>query len=157
MYCLQPEISKPIADPVMPVSLFYLLLIDDDEDDLEMLTSSFLIHGLPTKSFTSGPKAISYLHHSKGLDALPQLIIMDYNMPGADGQAMLRLLKADKELQHIPVVIYSTTVTLLLRTALMALGAYECMAKPYSLAAHNHLIERFMSLVYSFKGSRQSA
>lgn len=141
----------------MPFSQLYIMLIDDDDDDLQVLTSSFKAGGIPTRSFTSGKSAVAYLKQHKDLVALPRFIILDYNMPGADGQDVLLMLKADKRLSQIPVVIYSTSISGRLKEALMALGAHDCLEKATSMMSQDQQIEQFTTLVSSFNKNLQTA
>ena len=59
----------------------YILLIDDDEDDLEMISAGLELKGLNVKTFDSSAKALSYLTLLSTYSNLPSLIILDYNMP----------------------------------------------------------------------------
>lgn len=62
---------------------------------------------------------------------LPALIVSDLHMPEKSGFDLLRLLKADAELQQIKVLVYSATIQSAndCREAL-ALGAYKCLLGP---------------------------
>jgi len=72
----------------------YVMLIDDDEDDLELMSSSLELAGIRIKNFNSGIKALFYLSLLSSDMDLPSLIIMDYNMPKSNGQQILLLLKS---------------------------------------------------------------
>ena len=41
--------------------------------------------------------------------ALPRLVLLDLNMPGLDGRAMLEALASDERLQQLPVVVLTTS------------------------------------------------
>ena len=70
----------------------YIVLIDDDEDDLKMFSSELEKKGIKVKTFDSPAEALSYLTPVPGNIELPSLIIMDYNMPKRNGQEVLQLL-----------------------------------------------------------------
>ena len=112
----------------------YLLLIDDDVEDLKVLATSLQILGVKTKSFDNADKAISFLDHITGSEELPTLIVSDYNMPGMNGQQVLSLIKSNKKIEDIPVVVYSSTMPLTLRDVLLKLGALDCFIKAGSLS-----------------------
>jgi response regulator RpfG family c-di-GMP phosphodiesterase len=59
----------------------WILLIDDDEDDLELFSSGLEMKGVKVKAFDSSTKALFYLTLREGDMELPSLIILDYNMP----------------------------------------------------------------------------
>ena len=107
----------------------YILLIDDDPDDLEMLSTAFDEIGIRVKTFESSLSALFYLDLVSENNDLPSLIIMDYNMPKKNGYDVLKILKENSGTWGIPVLIYSTTVNPLLREKLMGAGAAGCFNK----------------------------
>ncbi|MES2133397.1 MAG: response regulator [Bacteroidota bacterium] len=87
-------------------------MADDDEDDSLFMIAAFKAVGLigATKRVNNGIELIVMLkelihEHS----TLPALIIMDLNMPQKDGKDVLKIVKSDKRLQQIPIVMYSTS------------------------------------------------
>ena len=55
---------------------------------------------------------MAYLNEAKAGGSLPCLIIMDINMPKMDGKKAIQLIKADKDLSAIPLVIFTTSSSL---------------------------------------------
>ncbi|HEX6334483.1 MAG TPA: response regulator [Flavisolibacter sp.] len=127
----------------------YILLIDDDEDDLEILSSELEQKGLHVKPFTSSAKALFYLTLMSGNMDLPALIIMDYNMPLKNGYQILLLLKGNAETSDVPVVLYSTSMSGALRKQLITAGALDCFAKPWTYRELTTQAEIFRELTYS--------
>lgn len=134
----------------MSEPLFQILLIDDDEDDLEIMSSSLALHGVRTKCFDSGEKALLYLKLIEDVSDQPVLIILDYNMPRVNGQQMLVLLKGTKLIKDIPVVMYSTAISAVLKKDLSELGAFESFRKPDSYRGIQVQTAIFKDLVHSF-------
>jgi twitching motility two-component system response regulator PilH len=104
-----------------------VLIIDDalaDRMNLERIISDA---GHTALLADSGAQGIERAKRDK-----PDLILMDVSMPGMDGFAATRKLKADDETRHIPVVF----VTSKNQRAEMAwgqmLGARGYVTKPYS-------------------------
>jgi response regulator RpfG family c-di-GMP phosphodiesterase len=128
----------------------YILLIDDDEDDLEMLSSALEKKGIKVKTFDSSVKAVFYLSLMSGNRELPSFIIMDYNMPRKNGYEVLLLLKNNIDTAQIPVVIYSTGINNILKISLSEAGALNCFSKPWSHQEFTSQVEIFQSLSYSF-------
>lgn len=93
-----------------------ILLIEDSPDDFEATARSFQKAGLanPLHWCSSGQEALDYLHQtgkyksSAGVEQ-PALILLDLNMPGLDGRALLEIVKQDKTLRRIPVVVLTTS------------------------------------------------
>lgn len=93
-----------------------VLMADDDEDDQLFAQDAFEESGLPHNlSFVNdGEALIAHLNHciesdSSSRTLLPDLILLDLNMPRKDGREALREIKANPKLRHIPVVVLTTS------------------------------------------------
>jgi CheY-like chemotaxis protein len=91
-----------------------ILLVDDDPNDLFLLEMAFGAAGLSAKiqPTMGGREAIAYLSgHGQYADRtqyeLPDFIITDLKMPGADGFAVLEFIKTRPELAVIPTIVFS--------------------------------------------------
>ena len=61
-------------------------------------------------SFTSARGALDYLlENINSNEVLPEVILLDLNMPRKDGREVLREIKADPKFQHIPVIALTTS------------------------------------------------
>ena len=63
-------------------------------------------------------------------NVLPDIVLLDINMPVMDGKTCLEELKKNKRLKDIPVVIYSTTRNIQEINQLYDLGASRFIHKP---------------------------
>ena len=93
-----------------------ILMADDDPDDRLMTQEAFAECRLrnPLKFVTDGEELLDYLHRRAPYDddqayPMPGLVLLDLNMPRKDGREVLREIKADPQLQSIPVVILTTS------------------------------------------------
>lgn len=127
----------------------YVIIIDDDQDDREILSASLELLGIYTKSFDSGVKALSYLHLVTDSSELPTLIISDYNMPCMNGQQVLLSIKTNNATKNIPVVMFSTHLPQFVKKNHLALGALRCFNKPNSYLEFNAQVGVFKDLAYS--------
>ncbi len=107
-----------------------ILLIDDDADEIGILSEAVEMAGSDSKcDWAEGAeKAYGVLRVTR-----PDLILLDYNMPGADGLVCLAEIKKKKELQDIPVIMYSTCIDYDMRQEAMNKGAFRCIQKPASV------------------------
>ena len=117
----------------------YILIVDDDADDREILKDAF-INTTQGKEFVfidNGEKLLSFLDEN-GANGLPSLILLDLNMPGKDGRETLREIKANKELAHIPIIIFTTSSSSRDKLTCYTLGANCFLTKPDTF---NKLVE----------------
>ena len=104
-----------------------------------------------TRMFPNGQELWDYLNTLRGndrLDELVSLIITDIEMPQMDGHRLTKLVKSDKEFQHIPLVIFSSLITEEMRRKGKELGADEQMSKPeigHLVQVIDHLLEHTKS------------
>jgi CheY-like chemotaxis protein len=86
-----------------------ILLIEDD--DVDVMTVKRAIRDLKVTnqlvSIGDGEEAIEYLRTES--TTKPCIILLDLNMPKMDGAEFLKIVKADKALKKIPVVILTTS------------------------------------------------
>ena len=108
-----------------------ILLVDDDPGDqkliLRSLTSQKVANNVQVAG--SGEEALDYLSGCKaghGDHPVPGLILLDLNMPGMGGKECLRQIKADEELDTIPVVVLTTS-----DSELDILSSYKLHASGY--------------------------
>jgi len=95
-----------------------ILLIDDDKDDLQMLKDALKIIDREHQVIegSDGLDALKTLELSISQQKLPCLIVLDVNMPRLDGKQTFLAIKSNKNLSHIPIVIFSTSTNLMDRT-----------------------------------------
>lgn len=107
-----------------------LLLIDDDQDDHEFFVEAVkdIDNTITCTCYFDGEKILQLLRKSE--TKLPDLIILDTNMPRLNGRQILAALKNDLRLKEIPVVMYSTFVASGENDELKRLGAVHYLAKP---------------------------
>jgi len=89
-----------------------ILVIDDDTDEQELLVDAFH-EERPEYHITcqdNGKSGFCYLQQLND-NELPDLIVLDYNMPGWSGADVLHKLQQMPRLKRIPVVIYSNSGT----------------------------------------------
>lgn len=93
-----------------------LMMADDDPDDREFVREAFRCSGFEGefRYAEDGEALVDYLHRSKSSPRnseyrIPDLILLDLNMPRIDGHEALKLIKSDERLRRIPVVVLSTS------------------------------------------------
>lgn len=125
----------------MPAMAPTILYIDDDSDDCLILKSSLEDSGNHTHLICAhdGEEAVKYLN-SVPPAALPNLIVLDLNMPRWDGRQTLRYLKSQPHLASIPVVVLSTSESKTDKDACVQLGAAFYFKKPFHYDGYKSII-----------------
>jgi CheY-like chemotaxis protein len=91
-------------------------MVDDDEDDcflVEAALKDACIH-CTFRCVNDGLEIMDYLQrnghfHDPEVAPLPDIILLDLNMPKMDGRQVLKLLKKDPRFRAIPVIILTTS------------------------------------------------
>jgi len=90
-----------------------ILLIEDNEGDI-LLTREALSHGSIRKEISvvkDGWEAIQFLERKGAYEnaILPDLILLDINLPKLNGHEVLARIKSNPQIQHIPVIMLTTS------------------------------------------------
>lgn len=132
-----------------------ILIVDDQESNVRLLQRLLHDAGYTKVSFTMNPTEVCALHRKHAYD----LILLDLQMPGMDGFAVMEGLKTNENDGYLPVIVLTAQPGHKLR-ALQA-GAKDFISKPLDLlevktriynmlevrvlyrkiAAHNELLE----------------
>jgi CheY-like chemotaxis protein len=126
-----------------------ILLAEDDVDD-QFLFNDFLgyrtdIVLMPVAE--NGVALVDSLESITEADDLPDLIILDQNMPKRNGLQTLQLLKETHRYTHIPVMIYSTYADQQLINEGSKMGASAVMPKPLTKEGYDKMIDAFLKVL----------
>ena len=106
-----------------------VLCVEDEEDIQRIIMASLHRVGGLRVHLCSDPR------HAlrKAREVTPDLILLDYFMPGLDGAEVFKSLKADPELAGIPVVFLTASATKGSAQTLQALGPAGILFKPFNV------------------------
>jgi DNA-binding response OmpR family regulator len=85
-----------------------IIVTDDDDDDKGLIVEAFVENGVQKEKLVLASDGEELLKILPMYAALPCLVLLDLNMPRKDGRATLSEIKEDKNLKHIPVIIFTT-------------------------------------------------
>jgi len=110
-----------------------ILFVDDNPSESELVEEAFRHYQMPVslRKVDTGPKALAYLHST--LEAggkLPDLVLLDLNLPLLSGHEVLQSIRADARLKDLPVVILSSSDRRHDIERSEALGATSYVIKP---------------------------
>ncbi|MDD2806749.1 MAG: response regulator [Elusimicrobiales bacterium] len=126
-----------------------ILLVDDSDDDALMARTTLEHLGLPhkIKTFCDGRQALDYLRcagkYADRKPALPDLLLVDINMPLMDGLSFLRAIKEDAALKKLPVIMLTSSTAREDITRSFEAGAASYLAKPNNFEGYKKLLHSF--------------
>lgn len=105
-----------------------VLVIDDDAVIREVLEMVLKRERFLPLLADSGDSGIEMARQE-----MPDMILLDYIMPGMDGFEVLATLKADATLKEIPVIMFTVFSREENRRKALALGAAAYLTKPFDI------------------------
>jgi two-component system phosphate regulon response regulator PhoB len=100
------DIPLPAADEIGRFGMGQhgatILAVDDEPEALDVLRALFVVEGYAFVQAGDCAQAIALLHERQ-----PDLLIVDYMMPGMSGIELCEYLRADAETADIPIIMYS--------------------------------------------------
>ena len=115
--------SNVAASPASAAAL--ILIVDGDSRSRKLLQTMLRPEGYRTHCAGSGAEALEAITRQS-----PDLILLDVMMPGMDGYALARLLKASAATANIPIIMITAQSDADARLAGLDAGAEEFLAKP---------------------------
>jgi CheY-like chemotaxis protein len=129
----------------MKSRLVEVLLVEDDEAEADLTRETLEDQRISVKLNTveDGMEAMAYLlQEGAYADAVrPDLILLDLNMPKKDGREVLKELKNDENLKHIPVLVLTNSASDKDILIAYKLGANCYLKKPIGLDEFGHLLK----------------
>jgi CheY-like chemotaxis protein len=120
-----------------------VFIIDDDPDELffyhEALGNSVLKVEL---SFFTNPEGVLPFLELQKEDQFPDAMILDLNMPKVDGLELLTKIKASSRYKSIPIIISTTSTSVIDRERCLQAGAEDCVPKPTKISQYSTLLAR---------------
>lgn len=128
--------------PIQPINI---LLVEDNPGDVELTEDALRRSKVVTKVSVvgDGEDAIEFLRaRSTGKpEPLPDLVLLDLNLPRKDGMEVLKEIREDPELKHTPVVVLTTSEAERDILASYRLGANCFISKPVDLNEFRKVVE----------------
>lgn len=129
----------------MTTTLHRILIVDDNPGDIELVRIAFEMAGLPVviESVADGIEAMRLLSTAARDKTLPAMVLLDLNMPRANGFEVLDFMCVRHLVDQVPVVVLSTSRQIEDRRRCLALGARSMHSKPESIQDLRRLVEDF--------------
>lgn len=105
-----------------------LLVVEDDQDIANMLRIYFTGQGYDIQIANRGGAALKHTQQQ-----LPQLIVLDINLPDIDGYTVCKTLRTSSRTRHIPIIFLTQKDERSDRIAGLELGADDYITKPFDI------------------------
>jgi len=125
----------------------FILLADDDPDDLELMETALLDHDPTVKidSVGDGLQAVNYL--LEFLDQTPpDLIILDYRMPFLTAPEVLEKINDNPYYASTPKIVWSTSTNETHRVECLRLGAIAYFVKPTTIKGLQEMVAKIFNI-----------
>ena len=90
-----------------------ILMVEDNPADVKLAREALkdAMLNVSMHSVPDGDKAMAFLRREGEYKNAPhpELILLDLNLPGKDGRQVLKEIKEDSRLKHMPVVVLTTS------------------------------------------------
>jgi diguanylate cyclase (GGDEF)-like protein len=103
-----------------------ILIVDDNPINLDLLSGMLLDRGYRVRVATNGRRALSAAR-----SAIPDLVMLDINMPEMDGYEVCRQIKLDEQTRDIPVIFISALDNALDKVKAFQTGGADYVTKPF--------------------------
>jgi two-component system cell cycle response regulator DivK len=117
-----------------------ILIIEDNVKNLKLVRDVLQFHGYATLEAETGEAGVTLARERH-----PAVVLMDVQLPGLDGRAALKLLKAEASTQHIPIIALTAFAMKGDRETLLAEGFDGYLAKPIDIKELPKVVESYVS------------
>ena len=125
-----------------------ILLVEDNPGDVRLTKEALKDAKVLNDIYVAkdGVEAMEFMHHEGSFAnvPIPDLILLDLNLPKKDGREVLAEIKKDPKLKHIPIVVLTTS------------KAEEDIIKSYNLHANAYItkpvdLNRFVEIMHGLE------
>ena len=118
-----------------------LFVVDDEPEIVKLVTKIFQARGLTVLACADGQQALDAIPR-----AMPDIVLLDIDLPKVDGWDVCKQLKSDERTRAIPIVMMTAAhVTVGGAEKGLGLGADEYIQKPFLREVLVHNIERLLT------------
>lgn len=126
--CQQEDLRQPLV-----------LAVDDNEDNLQLLTQLLMLCQCSFVTATNGTTTILQARNSQ-----PDLILLDMMLPDISGIEVTACLKQDPQTKDIPIVAVTAMARVEDQESFRLSGCIDCVTKPYDIDILEAIINKYL-------------
>ena len=136
-----PPLEEKVSQRAKPIEpKFLILVVDDSADNVAMISLALQQQGYTVVTANNGEDAVTV-----ATNTLPNLILMDINLPTLDGLGATRRILDNEALRDVPIVAITAFGTEGFQRAAYDAGVSGYLTKPIDLDRMHQLIARLLS------------
>lgn len=116
-----------------------ILIVEDNALNMKLFNDVLEANGYATILSVDGRDILEIAHQNQ-----PDLVIMDVQLPFESGLELTKMLKADKQFEHLPVLAVTAYASLSDESELRQAGCDEYIPKPISIPDLLAAVERHL-------------
>ena len=116
-----------------------ILIVEDNDKNMKLARDILQVKGYATLEAVTGEEGVRI-----ALETIPDLVLMDIQLPGINGIEALKLLRADPRTHAIPIIAFTASVTPSDRSQVTAAGFNAFLSKPLDLKEFVATIKRLV-------------
>ncbi len=120
-----------------------ILIVEDNDLNLKLFRDLLGANGYETFETKEGIEAIALTR-----SIMPDLIVMDIQLPEISGLEITKKIKADGDIRHIPVIAVTAFAMKDDENRILAAGCEAYLSKPIAIDAFLDTVRRFLEPVY---------
>ena len=121
-----------------------ILIVDDEQDILQLVTYNLKKEGYLVEEARTGDEALRLVRERPY-----QLILLDLMLPGRSGMEVCRILKKDPETAQVPIIMLTARTEEMDKVMGLETGADDYITKPFSV---RELVARVKSVIRRAEG-----
>jgi CheY-like chemotaxis protein len=115
-------------------------MVVDDDESIRLLIGSYFEKDYNVIFMSNGQEALMHIRDVN----IPDLVLLDMEMPHMNGRVFLRRIKYSPEHSHIPVIFISSVNSRLIINSMIKLGIVDYIVKPFK---PDELIEKVQNVL----------
>lgn len=133
-----------------PKAAPHILIVDDILENLQVLRGRLRLQQYTLHEASSGAEALAYLEECcNGIQTIPDLILLDVQMPEMDGFEVCRHIKANTRLAEIPIIFITARGEMDDIIEGFKLGAVDYVVKPFHASELLTRVKTHLELKFS--------
>lgn len=118
-----------------------ILIVDDDEELVRILSVNFMMEGFQVLTAFDGMSAVMRAHKEH-----PDLIILDIKMPAGDGVSVVEKLRSSTKTFTIPIMFLSALPMEEIKEKAAKVGVIHYFTKPFDLESLVNYVKRILKV-----------